>query len=416
MKSLLMLSTLFYFSFSILIIAGESPNIGNLQVFPEDNPWNWDISTYEVHPNSDNFIDSIRPYTNLHPDFGTSWQDAPIGIPYVVVDNSQPFIDIVYTHYGSESDPGPFPIPLDAPIEGGSSSGGDRHVIAVDTANTMLYEIYRSYPVDDHWEARSGAKYDLTSNELRPAGWTSADAAGLPIFPGLVRYEEVYIRKEINHALRFTVNKTRKEYIYPARHYASETDNPDYPPMGLRFRLKADFNISGFSESIQVILIALKKYGMIVADNGSDWFISGAPDDRWDDEILGELKSIDGYNFEAIKTVDEKGNPIFPVTSMIANNPVTNYRIEITNYLNPFNPNTTISYTVRTNQDKPLQHVNLSIYNILGQKVTTLISDEQLAGIYQVRWNATGFPSGIYLCTLKTSHGSSKTRKLLLLE
>ena len=399
-----------------LLTAGESPNIGDLQVFPPDNAWNWDISGYEIHPNSNNFIDSIGPYTNLHPDFGTYWQGAPIGIPYVVVNSSQSLINIVYTAFGNESDPGPFPIPLDAPIEGGPNSNGDRHVIAVDTSNAMLYEIYSSYPVDDHWEAQSGAKYDLTNNDLRPAGWTSADAAGLPVFPGLVRYEEVYIKKEINHALRFTVNKTRREYIFPARHYASSSDNPDYPPMGLRFRLKADFDISSFSEPVQVILIALKKYGMIIADNGSDWYISGAPDDRWDDDILGELKSIDGYNFEAIRTVDDEGNPIFPTTSMIDKKPVYNYEIDITNYPNPFNPKTTIVYTIRAIHESPLQKIDLSIYNILGQKILTLVSESQSPGTYTIQWNAAGLPSGIYLCRLTTNQGIQKTRKLLLVE
>ncbi|MEJ2543834.1 MAG: T9SS type A sorting domain-containing protein [Calditrichaceae bacterium] len=406
--------------FCLIIItslsASESPNIGNLQVFPPDNAWNWDISGYEIHPNSDNFIDSIGPNTNLHPDFGAYWQGTPIGIPYIVVDGSQPLIDIEYTAYGNESDPGPFPIPLDAPIEGGPNSSGDRHVIALDTTNAMLYEIYSSYPADDHWEARLGAKYDLTSNALRTEGWTSADAAGLPIFPGLVRYEEVYIKKEINHALRFTVSKTRNEYIYPARHFASSSNNSNYPPMGLRFRLKADFDISGFSEPIQVILTALKKYGMIVADNGSDWYISGAPDDRWDNDILGELKSIDGYNFEAIKTVDEEGNPIFPTTSMIDKKPVYNYEIDITNYPNPFNPKTTILYTVGAHRDVPLRKIDLSIYNILGQKIVTLISKYQTAGTYTIQWNANGLPSGIYLCRLSINERKLKTRKLMLLE
>lgn len=407
---------LFYFSSIITLIADESPNIGTLQVFPADNAWNWDISGYEVHPNSDNFIDSIGSYTNLHPDFGSYWQGSPIGIPYVVVNGSQPLIDIVYTQYGDESDPGPFPIPLDAPIEGGQDSDGDRHVIVIDTMNAMLYEIYRSYPVNDHWEAQSGAKYDLTGNDLRPAGWTSADAAGLPIFPGLVRYEEVYIRKEINHALRFTVSKTRREYIYPARHHASESDNSDYPPMGLRFRLKADFNISGFSEPVQVILIALKKYGMIVADNGSDWFISGAPDERWDDEILGELKSIEGDNFEVIQTIDEEGNPIYPVTSIIEGNTFTCYDFDITNYPNPFNPITNIKYRVRAIHESILHHVDLSIYNALGQKIATLVSKKQAAGVYEVQWNATGLASGIYLCILSSDQGFYKTIKLLVLE
>ncbi len=294
----------FVFIFVVLIntaaTGSESPDIGNLQVFPADNPWNWDISSYAVHPNSANFIKSIGGEVTLHPDFGTVWAGAPIGIPYVVVHSGQTQLPVAYTAYGSESDPGPFPVPLDAEIEGGPESNGDRHVLVVDMDNAMLYELYRAFPQTASWEAASGAKFDLTSNELRPEGWTSADAAGLPIFPGLVRYEEVYIQKKIDHALRFTVQQTQRKYIYPARHFASDSTDPDFPPMGLRFRLKADFDISGFSEPVQVILLALKKYGMIVADNGSNWYISGAPDDRWDDDILGELKTISGSNFEAI--------------------------------------------------------------------------------------------------------------------
>lgn len=283
------------------LLGSESPGIGDIIVFPDDNPWNWDISAHQVHPNSNNFIASIGKDKTLHPDFGTIWNGAPIGIPYIVVSADQAEVPIVYTAYGDESDPGPFPIPLDTPIEGGPDGSGDRHVIAVDVDNQMLYELYNAFPVEGHWEAESGAKFDLSSNVLRPEGWTSADAAGLPIFPGLLRYEDVYIKKQINHALRFTVQSTQKKYIWPARHFASSSTDPNHPPMGLRFRLKSDFDISHFSEPIQVILLALKKHGMIVADNGSDWFISGSPDDRWDDDVLGELKSITGSYFEAIE-------------------------------------------------------------------------------------------------------------------
>jgi len=279
------------------LFAWESPNIGDLQVFPEDNPWNWDISTYDVHPNSDNFIANSGAGYHLHPDFGMVWAGAPNGIPYITVNDGEPLIPIYYTAFGEESDPGPFPIPLDAVIEGGSDGEGDRHVIAVDLDNAMLYELYRAFPGEILWEAQSGAQFDLTSNAIRPEGWTSADAAGLPIFPGLVRYEEVYIDQEIDHALRFTVEHTQRAYIWPARHYASQSDNPNLPPMGLRFRLKADFDITPFSEPVQVILTALKKYGMFVADNGSNMYISGAPDERWDDELLSELGAIDGSNF-----------------------------------------------------------------------------------------------------------------------
>jgi hypothetical protein len=270
-----------------------------MQIFPLDNAWNTDISGYPIHPNSDHFIASIGAEKGLHPDFGTVWDGAPNGIPYVFTPGSQAMVNIVYTAYGDESDPGPFPIPDDAPIEGGSDSDGDRHVLVIDKDNKMLYELYRAFKTANGWEADSGAKWDLTSNDLRPKYWTSADAAGLPIFPGLVRYSEVKAG-EISHALRFTVNRTQRGFIHPARHFASSSSDPDLPPMGLRLRLKKSFDISGFSQSNQAILRALKKYGMMVADNGGDWFISGAPDSRWDDEDLHQLSTIEGKHFEVV--------------------------------------------------------------------------------------------------------------------
>lgn len=295
-----------------IAIAGPDQDLGNFDVFPADNVWKWDISGYQVHPNSNNFITSVGAATKLHPDFGTVWNGAPMGIPYLVVTSSQPLIPIVYTDYGDESDAGPFPIPLTAPIEGGPSSTGDRHVITVDKDRKILCELYNTAPVSDHWEASSGAKFDLTINEDHPLGWTSADAAGLPIFPGLVRYEEVYIKGEVNHAIRMTVASSQKAYIYPARHYASSSTNANLAPMGLRFRMKAGYDISGFSAPIQVICRAMKKHGLIVADNGSNWYISGAPDPRWSDDTLNQLKNIPGSAFEAILTVDSQGNPIRP--------------------------------------------------------------------------------------------------------
>ncbi len=279
----------------------ESELPGDLKIFPADNPWNTDISLLQVHPDSDAFINSIGRNGNLHPDFGTVWNGAPNGIPYSIVPGSTPLVNIRFTAYGDESDPGPYPVPENAPVEGGINSDGDRHVIVIDSDNKMLYELYRAFKVDDGWEAESGAKWDLTSNDLRPKYWTSADAAGLPIFPGLVRYDEVE-KGEIKHALRFTVSKTRRGFIYPARHYASVSNDPSLPPMGLRLRLKSSVDISGFPEQIRIILTALKKYGMIVADNGGDWFISGAPDERWNDDELRELRKIKGSDFEAVYT------------------------------------------------------------------------------------------------------------------
>jgi hypothetical protein len=271
--------------------------IGNIQVFPADNPWNTDISNEDADPNSDNIIASIGNDIHLHPDFGTVWENAPIGIPYNLVDNNQPKIQVSF-QYNSESDPGPYPIPPDALVE----SGSDRHVLVIDTVNLKLYELYNATrKPDNSWNAGSGAIFDLTSNDLRPDYWTSADAAGLPIFPGLVRYEEVVEKGEIDHALRFTVENTRNAFVHPATHAASNSNNVNYPPMGMRVRLKAGFDISGFSPHVQVILNALKKYGMFVADNGSNWYITGSPDSRWDDDELGELKSVAGEYFEVVK-------------------------------------------------------------------------------------------------------------------
>lgn len=269
----------------------------NLMIFPPDNPWNTDISASETDPNSDILIAGIGNSTNLHPDFGTVWDGAPIGIPYNVTRTGQKAVKISFL-YSSESDPGPYPIPANAIIEAGS----DKHLIVLDTSARMLYELFNAVKNSDNsWNAGSGAVFDLTSNRLRPDGWTSADAAGLPVFPGLVRYDEVVEKGEINHALRFTVQKTRNAFIHPATHGASSSTDASLPPMGMRVRLKAGFDISGFTPHIQVILKALKKYGMFVADNGSNWYISGAPDPRWDDDELGQLKTITGSNFEVIK-------------------------------------------------------------------------------------------------------------------
>ncbi len=252
--------------------------------------------TLKQIPNSDNLIASVGNDIHLHPDFGTVWENAPIGIPFNVVGSSQSLMPVSF-QYNSESDAGPYPIPPDVLIE----SGSDRHILILDTVNLVLYELYNAVHGKTGWNAGSGAIFDLTSNELRPDYWTSADAAGLPIFPGLVRYEEVVVKGEINHALRFTVSRSRNAFIHPATHAASDNNDINYPPMGMRVRLKAGFDISEFSPHVQVILKALKKYGMFVADNGSNWYISGAPDSRWNDEELGELKSIAGRNFEVVK-------------------------------------------------------------------------------------------------------------------
>jgi len=282
---------------------GPGASLHGKQLFPSDNPWNQDISTAPVDPNSANLIASIGLNTALHPDFGTVYNGAPNGIPYVVVSGTQARVDINYTEYGDESDPGPYPVPASAPIEGGPGATGDRHVLVIDRDNWKLYELGYAFPINNgtSWNADCGAIFDLNSNVLRPAGWTSADAAGLPIFPGLVRYDEVFEQGLIAHALRFTVQASRRAYVYPARHWASSNTNPNLPPMGMRVRLKASFDISGFSPAMQVILRAMKKYGMMVADNGSNWYISGAPDPRWNDNELNTLKTIKGSNFEVVQ-------------------------------------------------------------------------------------------------------------------
>jgi hypothetical protein len=282
---------------------GPGASLHGKRVFPADNAWNQDISAAPVDPNSANLIASIGLNVNLHPDFGTTWAGAPNGIPYVVVSGAQQKVSITFTDYGDESDPGPYPVPSDAPIEGGPNGTGDRHVIVIDRDNWKLYELFNAFPVGNgaSWKASSGAVFDLNSNVLRPAGWTSADAAGLPIFPGLVRYDEVFELKEITHALRFTVQHSRKAYVAPARHFASSNTDPNLPPMGMRVRLKASFDISHFSPAMQVILRAMKTYGMIVADNGSNWYFSGAPDPRWSDDELSTLKSLKGSDFEVVQ-------------------------------------------------------------------------------------------------------------------
>jgi hypothetical protein len=266
-------------------------------VLPSDNIWNTPVDTLPVDANSAAYIATIGSAVGMHADFGSgTWNGGPIGIPYIFVPGTQPKVPIHFVEYGDESDPGPYPIPPNAPIEWGS----DHHVLVMDTDHCKLYELYHAAPqADGSWNAGSGAIYDLNSHALRPDGWTSADAAGLPIFPGLVRYDEV-AASEIRHALRFTVPQTRKAYVWPARHFASSLTASQYPPMGQRFRLKANVDIASFAPEVQVILRALQKYGMMIADNGSAWYLSGAPDERWDNDHLSKLSEIHGSDFEAV--------------------------------------------------------------------------------------------------------------------
>ena len=290
---------------------GDNASLNGDVPFPADNAWNTDISQKPVDPNSDNLIASIGVSTGLHPDFGSgTYNGAIIGIPYVVVADSQTYVPIKFTLYKNQSDKGPYPVPPDAPIEGyrpdGRKFGGDRHVLVIDRDIDRSFEMYRSFPqVDGSWHAGSGAIFHLDSNDVRPTakpGWTSADAAGLPIFPGLVRYDEASTGV-IPHALRFTVANSREAYVKPANHYASNNTDPNLPPMGMRVRLKASYVIpQNFSTETKAILGALQKYGMMVADNGSNWYISGAPDDRWNnDALVSELKQVTGSDFEVVK-------------------------------------------------------------------------------------------------------------------
>jgi len=289
--------------------ATGSPQLVGCDVFPADNIWNVPVETLPVDANSAAYINTIGANRGVHADFGSGlWNGGPIGIPYVDVPGTQPKVPVTFD-FEDESDPGPYPIPPNAPIEGGSNSDGDRHVLVVDRDQCILYELFYAFPQPNgSWYAGSGAIFDLSSNALRPAGWTSADAAGLPILPGLVRYDEV-AGGEIPHAIRFTAPQTRNAYVWPARHYASSLTGAQYPPMGQRFRLRANFDISSFSPEIQVILRALKKYGMILADNGSAWFISGAPDERWDNDHLQELGRVRGSDFEAVDVSSLMVNP-----------------------------------------------------------------------------------------------------------
>jgi putative 4-hydroxybenzoate polyprenyltransferase len=273
-----------------------------VSLMPPDSPWNQDISQEPVDPNSGALIASIGINRRLHPDFGTVLDGQPWGIPYVVVPGTQPKVPIDF-EIKDESDPGPYPIPPDAPIEGGPKSTGDRHVLVLDRDHRMLYELFAAYPIDGgkSWKAGSGAIFDLNTGKPRPAGWTSADAAGLPILPGLVRYEETVEQKKITHAIRFTVERSRHAYVAPATHFAAASKDPNRPPMGMRVRLKADYDISKFPPTAQVILTALKTYGMILADNGGNWFFDGAPDPRWKDDEIDTLKRVKGSDFEVVK-------------------------------------------------------------------------------------------------------------------
>ena len=280
---------------------GPNANLGGQRLLPDDSPWHQDVSKSPVDPNSQKILARIGRDKPLRADFGTEWEGAPMGIQYIVVSKSQAKVPVTFT-YADESDAGPYPIPPNAPIEGGPKGKGDRHVIVLDRDNLKLWEIFNAFPDGKGgWKADSGAVWDLKKNQVRQAGWTSADAAGLPILPGLVRYDEAAEKKAIEHALRFTLSKTRRAYVPPASHWASKLHDDDLPPMGMRVRLRADFDVAGVAPEVRAILVALKKYGMILADNGSDNFISGAPDKRWNVDVLRQLMRVKTRDLEVVE-------------------------------------------------------------------------------------------------------------------
>ena len=279
--------------------AGPIPAAPRCPIFPPSNPWNQRVDRLPVGANSDAIIRSIGASTGLHADFGSGlWEGAPIGIPVTVVSGRQRKVRVAF-EYADESDRGPYPIPRNVRIEGGRASDGDRHALIVDRDRCVLYELFALYGSGAGWRAGSGAIWNLRSNRLRPDGWTSADAAGLPILPGLARYEDV-ARGRVDHALRFTVRRTRRAYVWPARHHASSLTDPSLPPMGMRVRLKASFDTRPFPRQARIVLDGLKRYGMMLADNGSDWFVSGAPDPRWSNDQLRTLRRVTGSDFEVV--------------------------------------------------------------------------------------------------------------------
>jgi hypothetical protein len=280
---------------------GRAASLNGFVSFPADNAWNQDISSAPVDPNSSSIINFIGDSTPLHPDFGAGlYGGQTIGIPYIVVSGS-PFVSVKYTAYGDESDPGPMPVPKNAPIEGYPKPGnGDRHVLVLDRDNCWLYELYHSYlQTDGSWKASSGTVWDLLNDEQRPYTWTSADAAGLPVFAGLARYDEV-ASGQIKHALRFTLQNSQTAFTPPASHWAGNSTNAYAAPMGMRMRLKSSYDITSFPPQTQVILAALKKYGMIMADNGSSMYLSGDPDNRWNNDDLDTLKQVPVSAFEVM--------------------------------------------------------------------------------------------------------------------
>jgi len=290
---------------------GQTASLNGFIPFSSDSLWNSDISAAPLDPNSSSIISNWVGSVNVHPDWG---HDPTYGIPYIVVDGNQSLVNVNLGAYGDEGDPGPMPVPSNAPVEGGSSSTGDRHVLVLDNSNCFLYELYNSsVNSDGSWNADSTAVWDLTDNQQRPYTWTSADAAGLPIFPGLVRYDEVAAGK-IQHAFRFTLPRTSAAFTPPASHSAATSSDPSAPPMGMRLRLKSAYDISSFSPQMQVILIAMKTFGLILADNGSALYVTGVSDNRWGSD-LDSLKTVPASAFEVVQINPVYTNSNYPTGS-----------------------------------------------------------------------------------------------------
>jgi hypothetical protein len=409
-------------------------------VFPSDHALNMPIDDLPVHPNSLHYVASIGENTSLHPDFGTYWNDEgtmrPMGIPYNVVGAGQTFVPITFVMYPEESDPGPWPIPQNPFIETVTdwrdTDEGDRHMLIVDSNTHILYETGNVYgnANGSSWQGGCGAVFDLNSNDLRPQTWTSADAAGLPIFPLLIRYDEVELALasggEIPHPIRFTAASTQRAYIWPARHYASSSTNPDHPPMGLRFRLKATVDISGYSPRMQVILRTMKKYGLIVADNGSNWYFQGTHDDRWDNEDINTLKNLHGRDFEAVDIsvwttrpgFDPNSAAVPPASGTPASLPFVQTEsmdILLQNYPNPFRCSTVISFSL------PLSgRTSLKVFDSAGRQVATLVNELRQQGLNTLEWNGRNtsgqqVSSGIYFYQLQIENNPPLTRKMVLL-
>lgn len=403
-------------------------------VFPANNALNMPIDSLPVHSNSQNFINSIGANASLHPDFGNQWENNgmmnQMGIPYNVVGAGQPFLPITFTLYSDESDPGPWPIPKNPFIENvfdwRNPSDGDRHMLIIDSSNYILYETGNITGNSDGtaWEGGCGAIFDLKSNDLRPETWTSADAAGLPIFPLLIRYDEVERAmkegREIPHAIRFTVGRSQKAYIWPARHFASSSTDVNRPPMGLRFRLKAGFEISGFSPRMQVILKTFKKYGLIVADNGSNWYFQGTHDDRWNDEEINSLKSIQGSDFEAVDISPWMRLPGFNTNSAAVPLPIASPRkkneksIKWSGLQLQINYHGSLAFVDINFYLKNAGVVNIELVDMNGRKIQILERKFKSEGQYSASFSAKKFSSGVYCIRLQVGKTVIETGKITI--